>query len=203
MPLYMPQHRHADARMAQAWCAQRCKPIPKDWFSIMDSWPRKEELPGDLVDGAKLYIWIRDVVTPKAPTKGKRVTQQKMARVKAEAEGRTFHVVGKAVVPGTNTSVPWMVTCCGPNQVHLVDDCWLWCEITSGMNSFNITSPGADSSKDLGEFDFCLLQMHRPLNESNISGLHVAGAASYRASKDVSVKAATLVVFMGVFGFLL
>lgn len=100
MPLYMPQHRHADARMAQAWCAQRCKPIPKDWFSIMDSWPRKEELPGDLVDGAKLYIWIRDVVTPKAPTKGKRVTQQKMARVKAEAEGRTFHVVGKDGLPG-------------------------------------------------------------------------------------------------------
>lgn len=28
---YMPHHRNADTRMAQAWCAQRCKRIPKDW----------------------------------------------------------------------------------------------------------------------------------------------------------------------------
>lgn len=108
-----------------------------------------------------------------------------------------------AVIPGTNTSAPWMVTCCAPNPVHLVSDCWLWCEITSDMISYNITSPGDHGDEALGDFDTCLVGMNRPLNESSISGLHTAGAGSLRTSRTVSVKAAALVVFLGVFGMLL
>lgn len=33
------------------------------------------------------------------------------------------------VVPGSNTSYPPMTTCCQPNKVEVVNDCWLWCQI--------------------------------------------------------------------------
>ncbi|KAJ4387652.1 hypothetical protein N0V93_008249 [Gnomoniopsis smithogilvyi] len=110
-----------------------------------------------------------------------------------------------AVIPGTNTSSPWMKTCCAPNPVHLVNDCWLWCEITSNMTSFDITDPdggGKTSDANLGAFDFCLTSMKRPTNESMGTGWHVAGAGSYRASAGGSVKAAAFVIFLSVAGVL-
>lgn len=107
-----------------------------------------------------------------------------------------------AVIPGTNTSAPWMVSCCSPNPVHLVSDCWLWCEITSDMTSFNISSPEDHGDEVDADFAACLTAMHRPLNESNIIGVHTAGAGSYRASRTANVKAAAFVVLLGVVGML-
>lgn len=46
-----------------------------------------------------------------------------------------------SIIPGTNASAPWMVNCCAPNPMHIVHTCWLWCEITSDMASFNISDP--------------------------------------------------------------
>ncbi|KAB5522075.1 hypothetical protein GE09DRAFT_500306 [Coniochaeta sp. 2T2.1] len=39
------------------------------------------------------------------------------------------HDVNLMIIPGANASSPQMVSCCAPNQVQVVNDCWLWCEI--------------------------------------------------------------------------
>ncbi|KAK4154933.1 hypothetical protein C8A00DRAFT_13994, partial [Chaetomidium leptoderma] len=45
------------------------------------------------------------------------------------------------IIPGTSTSDPAMVTCCAPNRVEKVDDCWLWCELPQSY--FNNTGSSA------------------------------------------------------------
>jgi hypothetical protein len=58
-------------------------------------------------------------------------------------------------IPGQNTSDPWMVACCQPYPVQLVDSCWEWCEI----------SPETAHNKNLTEiaddFGLCLLDNDR------------------------------------------
>ncbi|KAB5522869.1 hypothetical protein GE09DRAFT_1154428 [Coniochaeta sp. 2T2.1] len=42
------------------------------------------------------------------------------------------HDINLMIIASTNASSPQkdqMVTCCKPNQVQVVNDCWLWCEI--------------------------------------------------------------------------
>ncbi|KAK0739982.1 hypothetical protein B0T18DRAFT_416991 [Schizothecium vesticola] len=37
--------------------------------------------------------------------------------------------INYAALQGRNGSEPWMVKCCAPNPVNLVDGCWVWCEL--------------------------------------------------------------------------
>ncbi|KAK1827041.1 hypothetical protein QBC39DRAFT_362945 [Podospora conica] len=37
--------------------------------------------------------------------------------------------INYAAVQGRNGSEPWMVKCCTPNPVNLVDGCWVWCQL--------------------------------------------------------------------------
>jgi hypothetical protein len=45
------------------------------------------------------------------------------------------HDINAVVTIGNDTSYPPMQACCAPNQVQVVKQCWLWCEIpTSYFN---------------------------------------------------------------------
>lgn len=71
-----------------------------------------------------------------------------------------------------------MVNCCAPNPVHIVNGCWEWCEITSDMASFNISSTD-DHGDEINEvFSNCLVANKRPLNESNGVETHVKSSAA-------------------------
>lgn len=37
--------------------------------------------------------------------------------------------INYAATQGRNGSEPWMVKCCAPNPVTLVDGCYVWCEL--------------------------------------------------------------------------
>lgn len=39
------------------------------------------------------------------------------------------HNINLMVIPGSNASYHPMVTCCEPNPVQVVNECWLWCEV--------------------------------------------------------------------------
>lgn len=65
------------------------------------------------------------------------------------------HDVRVAVVPGTNTSAAWMIDCCYPNAVNLVEGCYLYCVVPKNMTNVSV-------------FAECLQVHGRNLNESNI-----------------------------------
>jgi hypothetical protein len=95
-------------------------------------------------------------------------------------------------IPGQNASVPWMVNCCDPFPVHVVDKCWLWCEVKPDV------ADGASDSVISTGFSTCMLANGRNLNESN--GLmyhdHQSAASTPRVSllHSVVVALATSVV---------
>ncbi|KAF4851787.1 hypothetical protein CGCSCA4_v003269 [Colletotrichum siamense] len=77
-----------------------------------------------------------------------------------------------AVIPGHNASDPWMVNCCSPNPVHLVNDCWEWCEVPEA------TKKNRDDAQIVSVFGSCLRAEGRNSTESN--GVQVRSASSYR-----------------------
>ncbi|KAH6650211.1 hypothetical protein F5144DRAFT_37791 [Chaetomium tenue] len=64
-------------------------------------------------------------------------------------------------IPGQNASVPWMVNCCEPYPVHVVQKCWLWCEVDPDV------AEGASNSVVSNGFGACMVANKRNLNESN------------------------------------
>ncbi|KAK4238951.1 hypothetical protein C8A03DRAFT_14648 [Achaetomium macrosporum] len=74
------------------------------------------------------------------------------------------------VIPGQNTSDPWMVTCCQPYPVQLVDSCWEWCEISPDIAH----NKSADDISD--DFSFCLVVNNRDLNKSASLMVHISPA---------------------------
>ncbi|KAJ4424637.1 hypothetical protein N0V82_000769 [Gnomoniopsis sp. IMI 355080] len=103
------------------------------------------------------------------------------------------------VIPGSNASDPWMVNCCAPNPVHLVDDCWEWCEITSDMASFNVKSPDDNPDQVNAVFSTCLLSNNRPLNVSNGLETHAKSSAANgrRISEKGPAWAVTWMILLG------
>lgn len=76
------------------------------------------------------------------------------------------------VQPGTNVSVPGLVTCCSPNKVQLANTCYVWCQIPDTF--FN----GTKSSSTLTDgFDKCLFDNNAARNRS-ISGYRIASGAT-------------------------
>lgn len=75
-----------------------------------------------------------------------------------------------AVIPGQNVSVPWMVRCCAPNPVNLVNNCYLWCQLPPSQIYHG--SNGLDT-----DFDSCLKINGLNVDETSISGYSFANAA--------------------------
>ena len=84
-----------------------------------------------------------------------------------------------AVIPGQNTSDPWMVRCCQPNPVQIVNGCWEWCYIPATMSN--------DTTSSAIEFDFdnCLQLNGRNLNQSN--GLLIHMSSSGASNRGITV----------------
>lgn len=97
-----------------------------------------------------------------------------------------------AVIPGTNTSDPWMVNCCAPNPVQLVNNCWEWCEITDSMASFNVSSPNDHTDQVSAAFSTCLVVNKRLLNESN--GLEIRAKSFATGGRQTLAKSSALMV---------
>lgn len=58
-------------------------------------------------------------------------------------------------IPGSNASeakAPWMVHCCAPYEVHVVDQCWLWCEADPGKVE------GKNDTEIVHDFAVCLAE---------------------------------------------
>lgn len=96
------------------------------------------------------------------------------------------------VIPGNNASDPWMVDCCAPNTVHVISGCWEWCEITSDMASFNISSPDDHTAQVNAAFSTCLTANSRPLNESN--GIETRAKNSAAGRNQISEKGSARIV---------
>ncbi|GKT44219.1 uncharacterized protein ColSpa_04400 [Colletotrichum spaethianum] len=77
-----------------------------------------------------------------------------------------------AVIPGHNISDSWMASCCQPNPVQLVQDCWEWCEIPAAITN------GTTSETIPAAFSQCLQANGRDLNASNGLIVHVSSAAT-------------------------
>ncbi|KAH6854223.1 hypothetical protein B0I37DRAFT_24477 [Chaetomium sp. MPI-CAGE-AT-0009] len=98
-------------------------------------------------------------------------------------------------IPGQNASTRWMVNCCDPYPVHLVDKCWLWCEVDPDV------ADGASDSVVAGGFDACLTANGRDLDKSNGLLYHQKSAATTRRVSllhSVVVALATSLVVVGV-----
>ncbi|KAL1893269.1 hypothetical protein Sste5346_006445 [Sporothrix stenoceras] len=78
------------------------------------------------------------------------------------------HDVRVAVIPGTNTSAPWMVNCCYPNVPNLVDGCYLYCVVPANISNID-------------DFTNCLTRLNRPLNESRIVGFSNDAAPGHKS----------------------
>ncbi|KAF6830023.1 hypothetical protein CMUS01_07917 [Colletotrichum musicola] len=90
------------------------------------------------------------------------------------------------VIPGRNASSPWMVNCCSPNPVQIVDECWSWCELPK-----SITKGSRDQGKINDDFNLCLSNNGRRFNESNGVSIHIAASA---ATAPVHVSVAGVLV---------
>lgn len=79
-----------------------------------------------------------------------------------------------------NGSPPWIVDCCKPHQVSLINGCCLWCQLPSP-----ITVPAGVNFSNAGRmrnFSTCLKNNGRNISESNIITYHFADGASGRRS---------------------
>lgn len=109
-----------------------------------------------------------------------------------------------SVIPGSNASDPWMVSCCAPNPVHIVNDCWEWCEITSDMASFNISSPDENPTLVNGAFAECLFYNDRPVNVSNgVETRAKSSGAPSDMAKEGRLKIALVLTLMSFTVFIL
>lgn len=64
-----------------------------------------------------------------------------------------------AAIPGQNKSASWMVACCDSKPVHIVDSCWLWCDLPDKYKDL-------EASKRSAEFGQCLTANQRDLELS-------------------------------------
>lgn len=77
-----------------------------------------------------------------------------------------------AAIPGRNISASPMVACCSPNPVHLIDNCYEWCELPEKYER--------DEARALAAFRSCLSVNDRNLSISNILGLNIADSPAAR-----------------------
>jgi hypothetical protein len=78
--------------------------------------------------------------------------------------------IGYAVIPSQTAPDSWMVQCCEPNPVHLIQNCWEWCELPP-----NLTTQGQDETQN--QLNNCLNTNGRNTNHSNALEVHISGAS--------------------------
>lgn len=111
-----------------------------------------------------------------------------------------------AVVPGPNTSVPWMTNCCYPNAVHMERDYCLWCKLPLAgeeneepANASVHWPPAEATLLELNNYlGSCLAVNGRDINESRIFIIQASGAAAGTAPfSGVAMMALLAAVFVG------
>ncbi|KAF4911828.1 hypothetical protein CGCVW01_v011301 [Colletotrichum viniferum] len=73
------------------------------------------------------------------------------------------------VIPGHNVSDPWMVNCCHPNPVNLVNKCWEWCQVPEAFEQ------DRSDSQIVAVFSSCLRAEGKNASLSN--GVQVRSAS--------------------------
>ncbi|KAK0620145.1 hypothetical protein B0T14DRAFT_388215, partial [Immersiella caudata] len=87
------------------------------------------------------------------------------------------------ILPGNDSTSPWVTDCCSPNPVNLLGGCYLWCEIPENR----ITTNSQTGKKDHDMVD-CMRLAGRPVNELRITGTHFAnGACAQTGAKGLFV----------------
>ncbi|KAK4448421.1 hypothetical protein QBC34DRAFT_407403 [Podospora aff. communis PSN243] len=110
----------------------------------------------------------------------------------ASAEALVPKDLNYVILPGNDSTAPWITECCAPNPVNQLGGCYLWCEIPDSR----ITTNSQTGKKD-HDMNDCMRLAGRPNNESRITGTHFAnGSASQVGVKGFCVWA-VLVVAMG------
>lgn len=84
---------------------------------------------------------------------------------------------------GRNGSEPWMVKCCAPNPVSLVDGCYVWCELPKARIT---TLPDGKKSSDFGS---CLRTNGRDRDEESGVLFELNAASSGTKTAKVTTKA--------------
>ncbi|CAK7213490.1 hypothetical protein SCUCBS95973_001811 [Sporothrix curviconia] len=98
------------------------------------------------------------------------------------------------VIPDGNTSDLWMASCCQPNPVQVVNDCWQWCAVPA------VYTNGSVSPDDIAfRFDDCFLAAGRDISRSNGLLIHIGNReSSAAASRSRLTLASTAVVALTV-----
>jgi hypothetical protein len=82
------------------------------------------------------------------------------------------------IIHGRNASYPPMVVCCTPNPVHLVDSCFVWCEVPPAFSKS--PAPGLDMLSCLHRYGW------------NGSSVLTSEAVNTAARRDLTVTSLTL-----------
>ena len=79
--------------------------------------------------------------------------------------------ISYAVVPSQTAPDSWMVLCCEPNPVDIIQSCWEWCELPP-----NLTTHGLDETQN--QMRNCLNTNGHDTNHSNVLEVHITRALS-------------------------
>jgi hypothetical protein len=101
-----------------------------------------------------------------------------------------------ALAPLTNASEPWMIGCCSPNPVSVINKCYMWCEIPESR----VYKTDGQTKSDFSE---CFNYNAR--TSSNVStALYVKATMSTGGKRGLSVKGmAWGLMAVGMVGFTL
>ncbi|KAK0641380.1 hypothetical protein B0T16DRAFT_461452 [Cercophora newfieldiana] len=91
------------------------------------------------------------------------------------------------ILPGNDSTAPWMVNCCDPNPVNLPGGCYLWCEIPKSQIT---TNSDGKKGNTMGQ---CMRMAGKPTNESRIVGAHYGSGTSTLGVKGMCIWAIMIV----------
>lgn len=100
----------------------------------------------------------------------------------ASAEALVPKDLNFVILPGNDSTAPWIVDCCEPNPVNLLGGCYLWCEIPEGRIFTNNQTGKKDS--DIGT---CMRLAGKPVNESRILGTRFASGAPRMGVRELGI----------------
>ena len=106
-----------------------------------------------------------------------------------------LHNVTVAAIPGRNSSGGPMQTCCAPNPVHVLWDCYEWCEVPSSR--LNRSSHAAV----IDDFNECLDLNGLNISQSSILGLQFAGSPG-RPALTMTRLGIWAILMLGVLSFI-
>jgi hypothetical protein len=100
---------------------------------------------------------------------------------------------------GKGSPAPWMEACCAGSPVNRINDCYVWCELPERLMQDKDRPTVSD------DFNTCLRENNRPLNESRILSFgtpaNSAPAAAGRGGLGVMGWGVVGLALVGVLGF--